>query len=235
MAEKTEEEKEADRKDAEDKARRDAESNIASKVMDALDSMNKRLDAMEMDSKARRDKEEEDRKDAAKRERDDWQAKRDAEAQKKRLDTALAVMVAENGNTSQKERQAQGVLPHSEAMDLARDVLFGDLYQTPRYERLTVADIRSLGGDYPCSSQIEFGARDLEECPAIAWERLTAIGTAAPEGATVVLREHYGRCGCSADSDCPTRDWCGERLSVLVTLDWHGAKLSREYAVPKAT
>ena len=117
MAEKTEEEKEADRKDAEDKARRDAESNIASKVMDALDSMNKRLDAMEMDSKARRDKEEEDRKDAAKRERDDWQAKRDAEREGwMKEDAAQCAM-----DDADEEKEAKELETAGEEKDAALD------------------------------------------------------------------------------------------------------------------
>lgn len=112
MAERTEEEKEADR--------RDAEGNIASKVMDALDSMNKRLDAMEMDSKSRRDAEEKDRKDAAERDRMDRRAKRDAErADWMKEDAAQCAMDDAEEEKEAKEHEAKGE-EKEDAADRAR-------------------------------------------------------------------------------------------------------------------
>ena len=154
-------------------------------------------------------------------------AKAETEANEKRLAAAIAELVAKSGTASQRERLAAGRLPRAEALDLVRSVVFVELEKAPRYVRLTARDVGAT-----CGGELEFSARDLTECPAYAWETLTAIGTAAPEGATVQLRSHVGSCSCDGDT---TGDECSEveRLSVLVTLDWHGAQLSREYAVPE--
>ena len=138
-----------------------------------------------------------------------------------KLTDATAAWIAVHGTESQRARFAEGLLPEQEMWGAIRDEVFSSI-TSPRYERMVGGDIEH---DNDCPDpRAAYGVNPLAALDADQYARLVQIRRVAPAGATVAPRLHYASCG-----DCSVARV--ERASVLVTLDWFGRELSREYAL----
>ena len=107
--------------------------------------------------------------------------------------------------------------------------MFAPLADCERYVTLVAADVEH-GEDCP-GPATKYSAAPAESVSATQWTAYTTILRAAAEidGATVTVQEHRGWCdaaGCSGGGV--------SRYSALVSVEWHGRRLSREYALPDA-
>ena len=148
-----------------------------------------------------------------------------AAAQNEALDTgrdaAISAAVAEWGTESQRARRGEGLLPDAEVLDMVRESLFGAI-DVLRYGRLDEADVEHT--DECAGPDVEFSAPNASSLDDRQYATLGRIRAAAPEGATVTPRVHRGHCDeCYGTTESKT--------SALVRLDWHGFRLSREYAL----
>jgi hypothetical protein len=148
-------------------------------------------------------------------------------------------LINQYGSESQRERHAEGRLPEQELRQLACVMLFRSL-DLPRYRRLEPDDIRHErpcnGSGFSGESIVRFGADDDYRGPMSAeqWASWTTLRNAlrgfppldlAQDVGVVAhkIRKHEGKCvGCGARH---------HRLSVLVTVQFYGLVLSREYAL----
>ena len=136
------------------------------------------------------------------------------------------------GSNHLREQRKEGLMDDEQALVLIRDDLFGRI-KAPRLRKLedrefcacpTVATpIR--GPRMP--SRADYGVTtEVKTITPDQYLMLRAIRTTAPAGAQVVLREHWGHCrACGRDK---------RRVGVLVSLEWHGRPLSREYGLEVA-
>jgi hypothetical protein len=124
-------------------------------------------------------------------------------------------------------RHGEGLLPETELLERVRASVFAPLdFDFKRHEKITAADIEH--GECE-DSEPKFSAVKAEELTGEEFECFTAIREAAsemPQVTSVWPREHRGWCG---------RDNCDggttSRRSALVTVEWCGRRLSREYAL----
>jgi hypothetical protein len=155
-------------------------------------------------------------------------------------------LINQYGSESQRERHAEGRLPESELRALACALLFRSLDDLPRYRRLEPNDIRHeparprvracTGTGFKNESIAQFKVDDDYRGPMSSdqWAAWTKIRNAlrgfppldlAQDVGLVAhkIRRHEGECvGCGARR---------QRLSVLVTVQFYGLVLSREYAL----
>jgi hypothetical protein len=140
---------------------------------------------------------------------------------------ARAAWVAERGTDSQRARLAAGVLPIVEVMAAVRAETFAALDDgTPRYERLAREDMATPDEGDCEHGDPNYDADTATELTEAQFAALSAIKAAAPAGSIVQARIHTASC-----DDCKKTT---SRYSALVTVDWHGTELSREYALPDA-
>lgn len=135
---------------------------------------------------------------------------------------AIDAWVAEYGDESVRARHAEGLLPRAELLAAVRDQVFVDLSELPRYVRLRADDV-AHDNDCPYDADLTFEASEVEALSAETYAALLVVRERAPEGATVTPRVHVGSCDA-----CSGRI---ERYSALVSLDWYGIRLSREYTL----
>jgi len=121
------------------------------------------------------------------------------------------------------ERFDAGVLGLPDIADRLRTGLFARLEDLPRYKRILGKELEHDPDHCYPGREMDFDSNDgVDSCTADEWQRYKAIETAAPEGATVQLREHSAQCGCGASV---------VRNSCMVTIKKFGFRLSREYAL----
>lgn len=132
-------------------------------------------------------------------------------------------------------RYSEGLLSEAEMLSAIRDEAFAGLNAFPRYERLIAADLRGCNcyddEGCPCGEP-KAGFYVSDDVPSLSqggYETLLAIRAAAGDGAKVEPRSH--RVYCARCDEAGEPDGEAARLSVRVTIDWHGRKLSREYAL----
>lgn len=159
------------------------------------------------------------------------QAQLEKDAEEKRaaaeFSAALTEWIGKKGTTNQIGRRAENLMPDDEILVLVRNEVFEPLDVFPRFEKLDNEDVE-------CESEgAEEGVPRFETREAdIAlsddeFQHLVDIRAELPEGAGAVPRMHRGWCACRFD-DCHFEI---HKLSTLVTIEWHGRKLSREYAL----
>lgn len=141
------------------------------------------------------------------------------------------------GSDSQRERHQDGRLPEQELRALACSVLFQSI-DMPRFKRLddVFHERGCTGTGFAGESIVEFKVNDDYRGPmsTTQWESWKKIRDTlrafppldlAPHVGVVAhkIREHHGECvACGAQK---------RRLSVLVTAQFFGMTLSREYAL----
>jgi hypothetical protein len=139
----------------------------------------------------------------------------------------IVAWIVEHGSASMKAREAERLLPEKELLDAVREWLFAPLADFARYERLDDGDARHADDCYT-GAPIVYQTEDADELTEDEYERLGALRAVArwlAEPAEVQAREHRVMCkqrGCPAET---------LRRSVLVSIDWNGYPLSREYAL----
>jgi len=140
-----------------------------------------------------------------------------------RFSAAAKAFLAEYGTDNQRARHKEGLLPQRELVDLIRERVFARLDAFDRYAKINADDIdHSDDCDHELSPKYMVDA--ATELDADDYARLSRIRKAAPDGAEVEARKHVGVCTCC------TSDRVYKR-SALVSVEWHGRKLSREYAI----
>lgn len=128
-----------------------------------------------------------------------------------------------------RRQRADGLLDDEEALKVVRDVLFYNI-RCPRLRKLEdrefcacVTQAVPLRGPR-MPSRAQYGvSTEVKNLSPDQYTTFRNVRTQAPAGASVVLRRHFGRCEACGRSK--------ERLGILVTLDWHGRPLSREYGL----
>lgn len=140
-----------------------------------------------------------------------------ASALAKRKTAALADFVADCCSDVQRKRRAAGLMPDSEVLDLVRDHVFAALNNMPRYERMT-------SGDFADADHVKFRVEDATRATDAQFVVMESVKAAIP-GCSVQLREHMA--DITSDYGEDTTEF---RRSYLVTVDWNGWALSREYA-----
>lgn len=132
--------------------------------------------------------------------------------------------IAAHGSPSMQERWADELLPSSELKDAMREWLFRGIGDLPRYQRITADDVCVCEyGD----GDVEFEVEDATELSEASYGVLKQIRQALaklPDGATGVATPRLHKAECSR---CEEKI---ERLSVKVTIEYHGEPFSREYA-----
>lgn len=155
-----------------------------------------------------------------------------AEAEAEKLDAAAkaryveaaAELVRTVGTADQVARLAAGVLPVAERDALVHDVAFAPLAARARYERLTKADAPHAD-DCEGADKISFRAEAEDDgVTADQWAQIEILRELMP-AAEIHVRWHHVVCEAEY---CPV----GLRWSALVTVQWHGRALTREYALP---
>ncbi len=128
-----------------------------------------------------------------------------------------------------RAQRKEGLLSDDDLLGVVREVLFHKI-TAKRLPKLEDRDFCACvtqavplrGPRMP--SRCEYGtSTNVKDVPPAQYAVLTKVRLQAPAGATVVLRRHHGRCNACGRSK--------ERVGVLVTLNWHGRPLSREYAL----
>lgn len=133
---------------------------------------------------------------------------------------AIHKWVKEHGTDSQKDRLKEGVLPDDEVLKDIRDDLFGDLAEFDRYARLKAEDVCACD----CVDNVDFVTDNIVELSADQYDQFSVIRSNAPDSAKVEAKRHHGSCpNCTCDQVT--------RYSALVTVEWNGYTLSREYAL----
>ena len=160
---------------------------------------------------------------AEKRKIADEQAQMERESQ---FRAAAEAVVSEIGSDADRGRLSEHLLPDTELLHLVHDHVFAALTDHERYTRITESDVRDAHDEDLCSDFCaKFAVDDATELPATEWAALVEVRTHAPEGSIVTPRIHKGYCPqCEGDREVT-------RYSALLQIDWHGRKLSREYAL----
>lgn len=145
------------------------------------------------------------------------EATQQAAAEKGRIRVqSLATFLAEHGTEVQKKRRAANLMPDEEILDLVRNHVFSPLEHLPRYERMKKSDFSAADVSFEASNAVR--ATDAQ------YEAMEAIKSLVP-GSDVTLREHV-----ATVSNYDGEDETYTRLGYLVSIDWNGWPLSREYA-----
>jgi hypothetical protein len=144
---------------------------------------------------------------------------------------ALDAWLVEHGTATQVARRAAGFMPDKEIRDMVRAAIFAPLDDRRPYHAMNSAEVaaehESESVDNP---EPKFETLDKSDGIAITdeqWAEVEALRAALP-GSDVEPRIHRGFCNCD-DSECK-----GEvrRPTALVTVNWHGTTLSREFLLP---
>lgn len=175
----------------------------------------------------------------AQREWDEMEARLEAEQERKaqiEAEQAVQAKEAEEALIARYPELAgrwkEGLLPEQELIDVARGDLFEPLARFSRFERLRGTDLDDLDMDGRCDAagyhvRIKFAVDDGGKCGLTddEYQELQAIREicARMPRAHLQLRTHTVECECSRLS----------RVSVLITVDWAGRRLSREYGLSK--
>ncbi len=156
--------------------------------------------------------------------------------------------VRTRGNDAQRERWGACCLPEDELLELARQVLFEPLALFMKRQRLLFASIphpRAANGIWTCvsgavasrlDSLVDWSTATNPELSAGEWKTLQQVLDAAwtigrhpwmrlspPEAVSVQPREHRGVC-----KRC---DGAVVEHTALVSIQWAGRTLSREYVL----
>lgn len=142
-----------------------------------------------------------------------------AQAAEQLYDDACDEVIRQHGTPSQIERLEAGVLPDEERHAVAYDHIFAALGDHARYERLTDSDIDHEGDCY--GESVDYTARKMDEIDADTWDVVRDFKRRLP-AAEITPRIHMGTC-----SAC---DGEAKRISISVTIPWHGKSHTREYA-----
>ena len=106
--------------------------------------------------------------------------------------------------------------------DPVRHELFKGLRDIPRLPKLEASDVCRCRSCLP-SPKVTFMTEPAGVLTEEAQARFREIKLRAPEGVDLLVRTHIGKC-----SGCSCRR---ETVGVLVTVEWDGKKMSREYAL----
>jgi hypothetical protein len=135
---------------------------------------------------------------------------------------ALKKWVAEHGTEEQRERLIEGLLPESEILaDVVDDVLL-DIAED---EYVPLRKEQACDCEKGCATSARFfvgsptGGLDARQFSA-----LQRIREQAPEGAKIEIRLHKVHC---VECNCAPLS----RIAALVSVEWEGWKLMREYAL----
>lgn len=146
-------------------------------------------------------------------------ASRDVTAKDNARSRALRAWIEKNGDEEQKARMAEGFLPEDEILDSVTDELL-DLQGFNVYESLRRGD----ACDCPCAHCVKFEVGPPKYMDAFQFSKLQAVRESVPEGAMVKPVEH--RASCPECKCVPIA-----RISALITLQWHGWELVREFSL----
>ncbi len=144
-------------------------------------------------------------------------AEREAENKK-----AIATWVAENCDEEMKDRLDAGFLPDEEIIDEAMHQLF-DINED---EYVSLKKEEACDCDRACAGMVKFTVTPI--MPGVAtldsrqFATLERVKEAAPEGASVEPRLHKASC-----PECKCTPIA--RAAALVTLEWNGWLLKKEY------
>lgn len=145
------------------------------------------------------------------------------ELRKQQQAEAKKAWVETHGTDDMRERFSAGVLPDDELYLAVRRQLFEPLDGMPRYERIRYSDFESNGYDAPQSDEdVDYKVNGLEALSAEQWRMIKKIRGLAPENAEIEPRIH----------EATWEDQTIRRCSVRVSIDWHGRRLARVYALP---
>lgn len=146
----------------------------------------------------------------------------------------IAEWIAAHGTPDQQARQAAGVLPMEEAIEVITDEAFATLADRPRYEhdgmeRLQqhLHQFRQHADAVVARDELLVTSGDVKEMTAAQWAIVQEIRRLLPE-ATVIVRLH--KLAWKRDPQVPTLILC----SALVTSKVGPFTVRREYAAPSA-
>jgi hypothetical protein len=144
----------------------------------------------------------------------------------------IAEWIAANGSQDQRERQAVGLLPVTEAVEAIANEAFAPLQQWPRYERNGAAVLQAHLRQYPQYKDAIVAEQNLavtdvnaSEATASQWQAVQRAKALLPE-ATVTLRAH--RLTWRADVNAPTATVYG----LLLVVNSGPVTVRREFSVP---
>jgi hypothetical protein len=145
----------------------------------------------------------------------------------KEFRACLTSWIFEKGTDAQRGRRGEGLMSDDEILDMIRCELFACLRDFPRHVPLSNANVQcdskyAEDGSVPEFETLEDNITLNDE----QFQQLTTIRGAILK-AVVTSKIHRGYCAC-AYSDCHFEVL---RASALVTIEWNGRELSREYAL----
>lgn len=176
----------------------------------------------------------------ARKEAEEKRATASAEAQ---FEAACAAFVKDLSGPEHgylAERYADGLLSSEELLKRIRDSVFGPLEKGARnaagapirrHKKLRASDIGLCGCSKEMGEEPEaaFYTTEPEGLEPEEYGTLVGIRANAPEGATVEIQAHRVYCHSCHRNGAEEGDGETEVLTALVTVVWHGRKLSREY------
>lgn len=145
---------------------------------------------------------------------------------------AVALWIEAHGTPEQKSRQAAGVLPMEEAIELMADEVFAALAHYPQYVRdgaerlqMRLREIPKYAAAVVTAADLVVTSKDATQATAAQWAVVQQLREAVPD-ATVTLRMH--RLSWKNDPEAPTLTVFG----VLVTRKVGPFAFRREYVAP---
>jgi hypothetical protein len=144
----------------------------------------------------------------------------------------IAEWIAAHGTPEQRSRQAAGVLPIAEAIELMADEAFAAIADQPRYVRDGVERLQAQLRQLPQYAAVVLTAvdlvvtsKDVNHATAAQWALMQRLSGAVPDS-TVTLRMH--RLAWKHDANAPTLTVYG----ALVTRKMGPFTFRREYVAP---
>jgi hypothetical protein len=159
-----------------------------------------------------------------------------AEREAKKKEAAVAkkatidAWIAAHGSESQRQRYAERLLPKEELWSGIRAQLFAALGSLRRYNRLQAPDVNH-GEDCYGNCEISYSADAVDELDAVGYERLQQIrALVAGVELEFTIRPRIHRAWPACESE-DTDDLTIVRHSALISIEFAGQTLSREYAL----
>lgn len=140
-----------------------------------------------------------------------------------KVQRAVEAWVRKHGTPNQKARQREGLLPVDEILSAVRADLFEPALDAG-FKKFTSFKAKRVCARH--EDKVQFTVTDARtgmRLDPAQFDRLMALRGHMSKKATVLPRRHAAQCAvCAASAKATT---------ALVTVDWHGRPLSREFSL----
>lgn len=133
---------------------------------------------------------------------------------------AIAEWVEKNGDDDQRERLAEGLLSEVEIID----EVMHQIFEINEDEYVPLRKEQACDCERGCAGSVKFLIEPVPQLDSRQFSTLTRIRDSAPDGAKIELRLHKATC-----PECKCTPMA--RVAALVSLEWNGWLLKKEYSL----